>query len=70
MGFFKRGDAKYKPQLHKAERQVSSLPYFKLKPKPITKSFNFNKILRVKRVKRQYKKIYILMINHLLWTEL
>ena len=27
MGFFKRGDAKYKPQLHKAERQVSSLPY-------------------------------------------
>ena len=40
MGFFKRGDAKYKPQLHKAERQVSFLsdPNDKFQPKTKTES--------------------------------
>ena len=68
MGFFKRGDAKYKPQLHKAERQVSFLsdPNDKFQPKTKTKSLK--KKFRAKKVKRQFKKIYILMINHLLWT--
>ena len=66
MGFFKRGDAKYKPQLHKAERQVSSLPdpNHKFQPKTKAKSFTSNKIFRAKKVKKQFKKIYILMINH------
>ena len=38
MGFFKRGDAKYKPQLHKAERQVSFLSDHNEKFQPNTKS--------------------------------
>ena len=49
MGFFKRGDAKYKPQLHKAERQVNFLsdPNDTFQPK--TKAKSLKKISEPKK---------------------